>query len=492
VVSLAVSAESEPQTKSTSIVIVPADRAPKRSAEARALADAARKKRARERAEHVERWAAIEEAGGARAYVERELTQKGLLVRVDPATLSDADKAGFKDRKRAEAAEKKRLGKLAWEAYRATHVVHVGAGIFYSDTNDETAAVRDARLARAKESGLGHLDSPEALAKALGVSMPELRWLCFHREVEGQSHYNFWTIPKRDGTTRAITAPKAELKRAQRWLLHNVIEKLPVHHAAHGFLQARTIATNAAAHAGADVVVKLDLRDFFPTITFRRVKGLLRAAGLAENVATLAALLATEPPRDLVEFRDKTLYVATGPRACPQGAPTSPAITNAICGRLDRRMSGLARTMGLSYTRYADDLTFSYRRAEGADGAAPAGSRAPCPVGALLRGVKAILKAEGFGLHDKKTAVMRAGMSQRVTGLVVNAPRAEGVPPARVPREVVRRLKAAIKNRENGKPGKGEPLAVLKGMAAYVHMTDEKRGRAFLDRIAALERGAPA
>ncbi len=472
------SAASENQTQASEIV--PIDALPAKSDEARAQAAAERRERARVRAEDARRWTAIVEAGGGMLWIERELIEKGLLVRADASTLTEADKAGYKEKKRAEAAETRRLEKLAWQAYRASHVVHVGAGVFYADANDETAAARDARLARAKESGLGHLDSPEALAKGLGVTMPELRWLCFHREVEGQSHYHVWTIPKRDGSSRTITAPKPELKAAQRWLLHNVFEKLPVHGAAHGFLEGRSIATNAAVHAGADVVVKLDLKDFFPTITFRRVKGLLRKAGLPENVATLAALLATEPPRELVTFRGKTAHVATGPRACPQGAPTSPAITNAICGRLDRRMSGLARVMGFAYTRYADDLTFSFRKPD------DRGSRVACPVGALMRGVKDVLRSEGFALHAKKTAVMRAGMSRRGTGLVVNAPNAAGVPPARVPRDVVRRLKAAIKNREDGKPGRGETLAELKGMAAYVHMTDPRRGRAFLDRIAAL------
>jgi RNA-directed DNA polymerase len=154
-----------------------------------------------------------------------------------------------------------------------------------------------------------------------------------------------------------------------------------------------------------------------------------------------------------------------------------------MCLRLDLRMSGLARTMGFLYTRYADDLAFSYK----SDGDAP-GSRTSAPVGALLRGVSAILKGEGFRLNPKKTTVLRRGNAQRVTGLVVNAPDADGVPKARVGRDVVRKLKAAIWNREKGQPAKGEEsLAQLKGMAAFVHMTDPKRGRAFLDRLTALE-----
>lgn len=97
-------------------------------------------------------------------------------------------------------------------------------------------------------------------------------------------------------------------------------------------------------------------------------------------------------------------------------------------------------------------------------------------------------RAEAEAIHGKKTTVLRSGSSQRVTGLVVNKPNIEGVPATRVPRDVMRRLKAAIFNREKGKPGKpDETLAQLEGMAAFVHMVDPKRGRAFLDRIIALE-----
>ncbi|WP_394822788.1 reverse transcriptase family protein [Pendulispora albinea] len=463
----------------TPLVVLDLEKLPAPTADATERARDQRKKRAAARQQDIARWKAIEEAGGNDAWIDGELRQRGLFVDTDPSTLAESEKASFKEKKRVEAVEKRRLAKLAWKAYLATHVSHVGSGVFYCDDNDEPAKERDLRVARAKENGLGDLDSPASLAKALGITVPELRWLAYHREVESASHYRFWTIAKRDGSRRMITAPKPELKAAQRWLLRNVFEKLPVHGAAHGFLSARSIATNAAVHAGARLIVKVDVKDFFPTVTLRRIKGMLRKAGLPENVATLIALVATEPPRDVVQFRGQTLYVAKGPRACPQGAPTSPAITNAICRRLDRRMSGLARMMGFTYSRYADDLAFSYH----------ADTRPP--VGQLLHGVHAILASEGFRVHAKKTAVMRSGMSQRVTGLVVNSAARDGVPAARVPRDVVRRLKAAIFNREKGRPppaGKGEEsLAQLKGMAAFVHMTDEKRGRAFLDRIAALE-----
>jgi hypothetical protein len=216
--------------------------------------------------------------------------------------------------------------------------------------------------------------------------------------------------------------------------------------------------------------VKLDLRDFYPSVTFRRVKGLLRRAGLGEQVATIMALVATESPREEVVTHGKTYYVATGPRSLPQGAPTSPSITNALCLRLDARLSGLAKKLGARYTRYADDLAFSWH------------GDARARVGTLLHAVRAIAEAEGFAVHAKKTRVMRSGARQQVTGLVVNASD-PARPPARVPRKTVRALRAAIKNRELGRPGKGETLEQLKGMAAFVMMADRERGRAMMERI---------
>jgi len=307
--------------------------------------------------------------------------------------------------------------------------------------------------------------------------LSELRWLTFHREVDSGTHYHSWKVPKRTGGERTITAPMPKLKALQRWALENYFEKLPVHSAAHGFLPARSVLTNALAHVGADVVVKLDIKDFFPTIGWRRVKGLLRKAGVAEPVATLLSLLCTEAPRQLVEFRGQTLFVATGTRSLPQGAPTSPAITNALCLKLDRRLSALARALGCTYTRYADDLTFSFRKTP---------ERKRLALGLLVENTKDILRSEGFTLHAKKTQVLRRGAAQRITGLTVNGAGPQ-VAPARVSREVLRRLRAAIHNRQKGKPWReGESHAHLQGLAAWVFMSDPKKGAALLAQVASL------
>ncbi len=428
--------------------------------------------------ERVQRWKHVTEAGGVDEWVRAELRKKGLLVEADPSKLSDREKGSFKEQKKVEAAERRALKKLAWDAYRATHVVHLGVGVHWHEAFDGDRFDIERREDRLKANDLQDYKDAEALAKAMGIDVPTLRWFSYHRDVDAGTHYRRWQIPKRTGGFRTITAPKRGLKAAQRWVLRNIAEKLPVHASAHGFLSARSIVTNAKAHAGADVVVKVDVKDFFPTVTWRRVKGLFRKAGLAESTATLLAMVCTEAPRDVVEFRGRTLFVANGPRALPQGAPTSPMITNAICLRLDRRLSGLARVLGFVYTRYADDLTFSWRKSD---------DRAKAPVGALLGGLKKILRGEGFNLHPDKTMVMRDGDRQKVTGLVVNKA-SDGAAEARVPRETIRKLRAAIKNRELGRAGKGdETIDQLKGMAAFVFMCDPKKGQTFLDRLAKLE-----
>ncbi|AKI99110.1 RNA-directed DNA polymerase [Archangium gephyra] len=434
----------------------------------------------REEQARLARWKAIEEAGGQEAWVEAELKAKGLAPEhEDPSGLSEKEKNAWKEKKKAEAAERRALKRLAWEAWRTAHINHLGAGVHWEEAGGPDKFDLKDREERAKSNGLPELESAQTLAKALGLSVSRLRWFSYHREVDTGTHYRSWEIPKRDGGKRTITSPKKELKEAQRWVLANVVERLPVHGAAHGFVAGRSIVTNALAHKAADVVVKMDIKDFFPSVTWQRVKGLLRKGGLAESTATLLALMATEAPREVVQFRGKTLYVAKGPRALPQGAPTSPGITNALCLRLDKRLSALSRRLGFTYTRYADDMTFSWRRSRG---------KTEAPVAVLIARVEKVLEAEGFRVHPDKTRVMRPGNRQVVTGLVVNEA-AKGQPAARVPREVVRQLRAALHNREKGKPGKeGETLDQLKGMAAFIHMTDPAKGRAFLERLNALEK----
>jgi hypothetical protein len=417
-------------------------------------------------------WRAIVQAGGIPAWVDAQLQARGLCVtrRADAATLPKSELETYKKALKAEAAERRQLRQEAWQAYKANHIVHLGEGVYWSDVGGPDKWDVEHAEERAAENELPPLDSPQQLAEALGLTVAQLRWLSYHREAATHLHYRRFLIPKRGGGERAIWAPLPKLKAAQHWILYHIAEKLSVHGAVHGFLSGRSTRTNAAAHVNARIVVKMDVQDFFPTVTLARVRGIFRKAGYRKQVATLLALLCTESPREMTELDGQLYYVALGPRCLPQGAPTSPALTNTLCLRLDRRLSGLARKLGWRYTRYADDLTFSL----------PATHVGQPRLGALLGLVKRVVEAEGFRLHPDKTRIARHGGRQQVTGLVVN-----GKGPPRVPRRLRRQLRAAAYNLSQGKPLKdGETLARLTGYAAYIYMTDTRLGTVLLAALA--------
>lgn len=422
-------------------------------------------------------WTAIVDAGGREPYIQAQLRERGFLVERKSGSavdgMSNAEKDRYKQKLKDEAAERRKIAAEVWRAYKSKHVVHLGEGVYWNDTDDfDFFDLPDAEE-RAAENGVPKLATPKDLAELLAIGIPTLRWLAYHRDAASRIHYTRFFIPKKDGTKRAIWAPQKKLKAAQHTILREIVERLPVHGAAHGFLAGRSILSNAEQHTNSQLVVEIDLKDFFPTVSLRRVKGVFRKAGYRDQISTLLALICTEAPREVVVEDGKTWYLALGPRCLPQGAPTSPALTNALCLRLDRRLSGLARKLGWRYTRYADDLTFSL----------PMSSKGKPRTGLLIGGVQRIVEDEGFTVNQAKTHVARTGARQQVTGLVVNG---EGAP--RVPRRVRRNLRAAIHNVERGKGLKdGETIDHLHGLAAFVHMADPVEGRKLLEKVAGVK-----
>ncbi|MFY2562517.1 reverse transcriptase family protein [Corallococcus terminator] len=300
---------------------------------------------------------------------------------------------------------------------------------------------------------LPKLQSRDDVAKLVGVDVAELDTLMRPGSGAGSGYVEFET-PKRSGGVRRICAPRAKLKAAQRALLEGLLTHLPTHPAVHGFVPGRSTVTNAEAHVGANVVVRVDLEDFFPTVHYRRVKGFFEAHGYNDEVSSTLAGLTTWRPK----LPDGTVV---WPGVLPQGAPTSPAIANLVCRRMDARLHALSRKAGAAYTRYADDLSFSF-------------VKPPERLGRFLWWVNAILQQEGFSENAAKRRVMRQGGRQRVTGLTVNQRVA-------IPRDERRRFKAILANcRKHGveSQARGRPNfpAWLEGYAAYVHMVHPELG----------------
>jgi RNA-directed DNA polymerase len=220
-------------------------------------------------------------------------------------------------------------------------------------------------------------------------------------------HYNRHCIPKSNGDLRLIEEPKPYLKRLQRRILHGLLSHIPVHPAACGFVQGRNAIEGASRHAGEAVVISFDLKDFFPSIPFSRIYSLFRTLGYPRTVAlNLAGLTTTITPKHVLRLPKLAASDALSARHLPQGAPTSPALANLCALALDKRLSGLANALNASYTRYADDITFS-------------GDAQIARV--VLRAVPQIITEEGFILNPLKTRSMPSHMRQTVTGIIVNA-----------------------------------------------------------------------
>ncbi|MEM9109338.1 MAG: reverse transcriptase family protein [Planctomycetota bacterium] len=371
---------------------------------------------------------------------------------------SRQERAELRRQKKEEATRRKQAHAEAVARRRATDIVYLGRGV------SRGLSDRRSNVEKLEAMGLPVLSSPADLSAAMGVSIPRLRFLAFHSEAPTRVHYVYFTVPKKSGGQRVLSAPHKGLATAQQWVLDNILRKLPTHDAAHGFVPGRSTVTNASQHVGKAVVVNADLSDFFPTITFPRIKGLLQSLGYSPAVATTLALLCTECPRRPVSYGGQVYYAATGPRALPQGACTSPAFSNAVARRLDCRLTGIAHKLGWTYTRYADDLTFSGTN-EQANNA-----------GYLLARLRHITQDEGFAVNEKKTRIQRRNTRQSVTGLVVN----DGVA---VPRPTVRRIRSILHRAQHeGLPAQNRDErpyfeAWLSGMIAYVEMANPAQGQ---------------
>jgi retron-type reverse transcriptase len=382
------------------------------------------------------------------------------------------ERARKKAEKKAAAAARRQAHADTVARRKATDIVFLGRSV------SGRLGERTSDPERLAALGLPLLSTPADVAAALGLSVSKLRWLAFHTEAATRVHYVQFTVPKKSGGTRTLSAPHRTLAAAQRWVLENVVARLPVDPNAHGFVPGRSTVTNAAPHAGRAVVVNLDLADFFPSVAFPRVRSVFHRAGYSPAVATVLALLSTECPRRTVEYDGVTYHVAVGPRALPQGACTSPGLSNQVARRLDRRLGGLAARLGLTYTRYADDLTFS------------GGPEANARVGYLLARVRHIAQDEGFGVNEAKSRVQRRNTAQEVTGLVVNDRVGVGRREVRRLRAILHRARAEGLDAQN-REGRPHFRAWLQGMIAYVAMVRPDAGAKLrAEYLALVGRGA--
>jgi RNA-directed DNA polymerase len=215
------------------------------------------------------------------------------------------------------------------------------------------------------------------------------------------SHYRMFSIKKKSGGLRKIEAPYPALLQCQKWIYENVLKHIPVHQCAHGFRPNRSIVSNAEMHVGGEEILNVDIKNFFPSISIDRIIRIFRDLGYPKHVAFYMAAICCLDGK------------------LPQGAPTSPVLSNLVARQIDARLYSLCRKHKIIYSRYADDLTFS-------------GNAIPLW---LISLIEKIIMDCGFRLNAEKTRMARKNANRKiVTGIVVKA---DGIA---VPRSYRRKL----------------------------------------------------
>ncbi len=264
--------------------------------------------------------------------------------------------------------------------------------------------------------------------------------------------YHTFTLPQH-GKLRTITAPSRPLKERQKWILQEILSHLKVSPWAHGFETGRSIKTNAVLHANHAYALCMDIQDFFPSISDQSVAAVFQNAGYSASVSRLLA--------DLCCFQG----------SLPQGAPTSPKLSNILFRDLDEQLAMIAAEAQATYSRYADDLTFSSEHS----------------LNDVFLQAEKILTASGFQLHPEKIHFYGPGSPKKITGLIVQ----NGM--VRVPKRLKRALRQEIHyctkygvltHLENTKSTHIiHYREYLYGKAYYIHMIEPEEGQRFLEKL---------
>lgn len=328
------------------------------------------------------------------------------------------------------------------------------------------------------QAGLPVLETQQDLLRWLKIDVRRAVALAnpANRVRPRKTNYAEWTVLKKHGGQRIICSPKPRLRAIQRRIKAEILDRAALHEAVHGFRQGRGIVSNASPHVGKGLVVKFDLRDCFEHVRKSLVVGVFRRMGYSRDVSRWLAMFCTHRPNlcEVVESPRMGPHVLMRSRHAVQGAPTSPALANLALNRMDCRMAGLARKFEATYTRYADDLTFS------------GDERFKRGMKRFLVFARRIISEEGFSLNERKARFARPGHQQRVTGVVVNEK-------VNCTRGEFDRLKAILHNAAKAgglstqnRHNHADFANHIRGRIAHIAMLNPARGAWLMERFARL------
>ena len=347
--------------------------------------------------------------------------------------------------------------------------------------------LRRRTLAGLPVTGLPVINSVDELAAYFSTTSKTLLWLASVAQSShpGRHYHSKW-IQKRVGH-RLIESPLPKLKSVQRSILTDILNPIPVSNSAHGFCKQRNTKSFVAGHVGRSVCLKMDLKQFFPSIEARRVGGIFRSLNFPPPVTQVLTGLCTTiaKPEDIKRLKTMStsgqqlnrLYAR---RHLPQGAPTSPKLANLVAFRLDRRLDGLVRPFDGRYSRYADDLLFSFPRDYAVD------RQCKNRLRRLSNLIAAIAIEEGFDVNFRKTRIMFNSQRQLATGLVINEK-------PNCPRKQYEQLKAILHNcilhgpETQNRDNHSNFQAHLKGRVEWIAYLNQNRGQKLRQQFQRIE-----
>ena len=306
---------------------------------------------------------------------------------------------------------------------------------------------------RLTENGVPIIYNLRHLRQLLGIRKSAQERLFGARRCES---YRVFQIPKKSGGIRVIEAPSDELKKIQLWIKENILDKFNPSQYAKGFKKGVSIYDNALPHVGKELVINIDLKDFFPSIKYSEIYKIFKYIGYTDGVSKLLTKLCTNSKNVL-----------------PQGSPASPSLSNLVSLKLDKRLSRLADSIGADYTRYADDITFSGNKS----------------IRQYTDLIYKIIHEEGYEINEDKFRLQYSFQRQEVTGLIVNTK-------VSVSERLISEIENAIyycskygvvNHMARLKIDKGFYKEHLYGIAYFVKMIDKAKGEKYLSKLDEIE-----
>ncbi|MFX1258785.1 MAG: reverse transcriptase family protein [Promethearchaeota archaeon] len=326
-----------------------------------------------------------------------------------------------------------------------------------------------------KKFNLPVLENPDDLASFLNIDYYTLKKFCIIEEVQSpyEFQYRRFSIKKKSGGKRTILAPKKELRTIQDKINENILKKIEPSEFAHGFRANHSIVSHAKVHLNAEIIYNLDIKNFFPSIKYYQVLNVFKNLGYSGLISSLLASLCTIPYRFYTQLNTwKLMRVENN---LPQGAPTSPSLSNLVCLALDRELNWISEKYRYRYTRYVDDLTFSSISAINIDNE-------------FIYKIFNCLQKHGFKINKKKMNVSAQNIKarnfkyRRVTGIIVHKDYLS------LPRFWIRRLRAALYELRHINIDKDDPylkklIKNIEGRCSYAIMVNKDRYIHFLEEL---------